>query len=69
MYYIPRVLGNYDPLLGEDASSQYNQAILVELYIKSVDGFTGDGNFMSKFGLQIRDQVVFSIAQLHLTKR
>lgn len=63
MYYVPRVLANYDPLLGEDASSQYNHAILVELYIKSIDGFTGDGNFMSKFGLQIRDQVVFSIAQ------
>jgi hypothetical protein len=61
--YIPRVITNYDKLLGEDASSQYNHAILVELYIKSVDGFTGDGNFMSKFGLQIRDQVVFSIAQ------
>jgi hypothetical protein len=63
MYYIPRVITNYDNLLGEDASSQYNHAIMVELYIKSVDGFTGDGNFMSKFGLQIRDQVVFSIAQ------
>lgn len=63
MYYVPRVLGNYDQMLGEDASSQYNQAILVELYIKSVDGFAGDGNLMSKFGLQIRDQVVFSIAQ------
>ena len=63
MYYIPRVVTNYDKLLGEDDSSQYNQAIMVELYIKSVDGFTGDGNFMSKFGLQIRDQVVFSIAQ------
>ena len=63
MYYIPRVITNYDNLLGEDASSQYNHAILVELYIKSIDGFTGDGNFMSKFGLQIRDQVVFSIAQ------
>jgi hypothetical protein len=63
MMYIPRVLTNYDDLLGEDASSEYNQAIMVELYIKSIDGFTGDGSFMSKFGLQIRDQVVFSIAQ------
>lgn len=63
MLYIPRVLTKLDDLYGEDAQSQYNQAILVELYIKSVDGFTGDGNFMSKFGLQIRDQVVFSIAQ------
>ena len=33
------------------------------MYIKSVDGFAGDGNFMSKFGLEIRDQVVFSVAQ------
>lgn len=63
MYYVPREVKRYDQLLGEDANSEYNKAILVELYIKSVDGFTGDGNFMSKFGLQIRDQAVFSISQ------
>jgi hypothetical protein len=33
------------------------------MYIKSVDGFSGDGNFLSKFGLEIRDQVIFSVAQ------
>jgi hypothetical protein len=63
MLYVPRKLNNYDQMLGADDSSSYETAILVELYIKSVDGFGGDGNFMSKFGLQIRDQVVFSIAQ------
>lgn len=63
MYYVPRTLNNYDQLLGEDDRSSYGQAIMVEMYIKSVDGFTGDGNFMSKFGLQIRDQVVFSVSQ------
>ncbi len=63
MFYVPRKLNNYDQVLGADDSSSYETAILVELYIKSVDGFGGDGNFMSKFGLQIRDQVVFSIAQ------
>jgi hypothetical protein len=30
---------------------------------KSVDGFSGDGSFMSKFGIEIRDQVIFSMAQ------
>jgi hypothetical protein len=35
----------------------------IEMYIKSVNGFTGDGDFMSKFGVEIRDQVVFSVAQ------
>jgi hypothetical protein len=63
MYYVPRELKRYDRLFGEDDISEYNRAIFVEFYIKSVDGFTGDGNFMSKFGLQIRDQAVFSIAQ------
>ena len=33
------------------------------MYIKSVDGFSGDGTFLSKFGVEIRDQVVFSISQ------
>ena len=63
MYFLPRTVVNYDKLLGADDQSEYNKAILVELYIKSIDGFTGDGNFMSKFGIEIRDQVTFSIAK------
>lgn len=63
MYYVPRNLNNLDKLYTEDDQSSYTQAYPVEFYIKSVDGFSGDGNFMSKFGLEIRDQVVFSIAQ------
>ena len=63
MYYMPRNIGNFDALYTADDQSSYTKAFLVELYIKSVDGFSGDGNFMSKFGLEIRDQVTFSIAQ------
>lgn len=63
MYYVPRVLNNKDELYGADDQSSYDEAILVELYIKNVDGFGGDGNFMSKFGLEIRDQVTFTIAK------
>ena len=63
MYYIPRKINNYDKLLGADDQSSYEVAYPIELYIKSVDGFSGDGDFMSKFGIEIRNQVVFSIAQ------
>ena len=63
MYYIPRKLNNYDAVYGADDQSSYELAYPIEIYIKSVDGFSGDGNFMSKFGLEIRDQVVFSVAQ------
>jgi hypothetical protein len=34
----------------------------MEMYVKSVDGFEGEGDFLSRFGLQIRDQVTFSVA-------
>jgi hypothetical protein len=63
MYYLPRTLNNKDELYGTDDNSSYDEAILVELYIKNVDGFGGDGSFMSKFGLEIRDQVTFTIAK------
>lgn len=62
MYYIPRVLVDKDEIYGEDTQSKYEQAIPIELYIKSVDGFEGDGVFLSKFGLEIRDQVTFTVA-------
>jgi len=63
MYYIPRRLNNFDKVYGADDQSSYETAYSIEMYIKSVDGFSGDGNFMSKFGLEIRDQVIFSVAQ------
>lgn len=63
VYYVPKTLKDKDKLTGDDDNSEYNKAIMVEMYIRSVDGFTGDGAFMSKFGLEIRDQVVFTIAK------
>jgi len=63
MYYLPRGYGRFDKLYTADDQSYYDKAITIEMYIKSVDGFSGDGNFMSKFGLEIRDQVVFSVSR------
>lgn len=63
MYYLPRKLNNYDSVYGADDQSSYDQAFPIEMYIKSIDGFSGDGNFLSKFGLEIRDRVIFSMAQ------
>ena len=63
VYYIPRKLNNYDEVYGADDTSSYEQAFPIEMYIKSIDGFSGDGEFMSKFGIEIRNQVVFSVAR------
>jgi len=63
MYYIPRVINNFDEIYVADDQSSYETPYAVEMYIKSVNGFSGDGNFMSKFGIEIRDQVIFSVAR------
>ncbi len=63
VYYLPRTYVNEDILYGEDTISEFNKAHLIEMYVKTVDGFEGEGDFISRFGLEIRDQVVFSVAR------
>ena len=63
VYYCPRTLVNEDVLLGEDSLSQYNSAHTIEMYIKTIDGFEGEGEFVAKFGLQIKDQITFTVAR------
>ena len=62
VWYIPRTLGAKDNLLNEDDLPTFSSAYMVEMYIKNVEGFEGDGDFLSKFGLQIRDSITFTIA-------
>ncbi len=63
MYYIPRSAGNKSDILNSDDMSSFNSAYLIEMYIKSVEGFEGDGSFLSKFGLEVRDRVTLSCAR------
>lgn len=63
VYYMPRSLVNEDVLFGEATLSEFNFAYPIEMYVKSVDGFEGDGDFLSKFGLEIRDAVTLTVAQ------
>jgi hypothetical protein len=61
--YCPRTLVKEDLLLGEDALSEYNSSHTIEMYIKTIDGFEGEGDFIAKFGLQINDQITFTVAR------
>lgn len=63
LLYMSRNIISNDPLYTEDDQSSYTKAYPIEMYIKSVDGFEGDGVFLSKFGLEIRDQVTFTVAK------
>lgn len=61
--YLPRTSVKNDHLFGEDTLSKFNEAIDIEMYLKSMEGFEGDGQFLSKFGLEIRDQIVLTVSR------
>jgi hypothetical protein len=62
VFYCPRTIVAKNEIYGEDSLSKYQNAYPVEVYIKSYDSYEGDGQFLSKFNLEIRDQVTFTIA-------
>tara|TARA_R110000737_G_scaffold68488_1_gene96594 strand:+ start:4219 stop:4959 length:741 start_codon:yes stop_codon:yes gene_type:complete len=62
-YYLPRTLVAEDTLFGEDTLSKFDNAYSLEMYVKSVDGFEGEGDFLSKFNIEIRDEMVLTVSQ------
>lgn len=62
VYYIPKTEIAKDKILGEDPSVEYNNSFLIDMYVKNVEGFEGEGNFLSKFNIEIRDQITFTIS-------
>lgn len=68
MFYIPRTVVQVDNIVNEDTLRQYDAAISIEMYIKNVEGFGGQGDFLSKFNLEIRDQVTFTVARKTFTE-
>lgn len=69
-YYIPREsLDDMDMIFGEATKVKFNNAYLIEAYIANTEGFEGDGDFFSKFGLEIRDTSNFIISRRSFAKQ
>lgn len=62
VFYIPRSVIRQDEILNEDYS-KYESAYMIEMYLADVSGFQGEGHLLSKFGLEIRDQVTFVVSR------
>ena len=63
VYYLPRTLVNRDLILGEDTTSRFDDSWMVEMYIESTEGFAGQQEIVSKFGLEIREDTTFMISK------
>ena len=56
--YLPRTLVKEDLVMNEDVLSKFSNAYQIEMFVKSNEGFGGEGDLVSKFGLDIRDELI-----------
>lgn len=63
VYYLPRELVNVDKTFLDDVPSHFSDAYKIETYVENVDGFGGEGDLFSKFGVELRDQATFVVAR------
>ena len=64
VFYLPRSSRDQvDFLYGEDTLKQYTSAYTIEMYLEDVTGMEGEGDFISKFGLEIKDEVTLLISR------
>jgi hypothetical protein len=62
-FYIPRDSYNGDDeIYGETINARFTRAYSMEVYLANVEGYEGDGDFFSKFGLEIRDTSNFVVS-------
>ena len=68
VYYLPRDIVNEDTIFGDDVPSRFNSSHKIEMYIENIEGFDGDGDLFTKFGVEIRDQATFIVARRRWTQ-
>jgi hypothetical protein len=61
--YLPRTLVNEDTIFGEDVVSRFDDAYSIEMYLENTDGFEGDQELFTKFGVEIRDRATLHVAR------
>ena len=62
VYYLPRSIINEDGIFNEASLSEFGEAFQIEMYVENIDGFEGEGDLLSKFGLEMRDQMSLVVA-------
>lgn len=64
VYYMPRTSrDSVDYVFGEDPLKTYTTAYPIEMYLEDITGMEGEGDFISKFGLEIRDETTFLMSR------
>ena len=62
-YYLPRKASTqFDTVYGEDPGKFYDEAHLIEMYVQNVEGWGGERDTITNFGLEIREEMTLIVA-------
>ena len=61
--YLPRNIINKNTILKEITSSEFDDSFRIEAYLVNYEGFGGQGDILSKFGVKTTDEVTFIISK------
>ena len=62
-HYIPRKLMTSRTIMKEVTESRFDQAFPIEAYLMNVDGYAGQGDILSKFGVRVTSEATFVISR------
>ena len=63
VYYLPREIKNRKEVFQEVQSSEFDDNFLIEAYVNTYEGYTGGGDVLTKFGMQLKDELVVTISK------
>ena len=63
VFYIPRTFIREATIMREVTSSEFKNYFIIEAYLNNFDGYGGQGDIMSKFGIQVKDEVTLTISR------
>ena len=63
VYKLPRDIVNENRIFGHDVPSRFNSSYKIEMYIDNIEGFDGEGDLFTKFGVEIRDEATFVVSR------
>ena len=61
--YIPRKFVRKQTIIKEIQSSVFDDNFLLEAYVNTFDGYGGQGDIMTKFGVSLRDELTVTISK------
>jgi len=59
IYYVPRDIVNRDTVFEEDSDGRFSSARAIRAYVNNAEGWEGQGELLSKFGIRIEDKTTF----------